>query len=149
MAKPETKTVNITLRISEALRARIAAVADVRDVSLNAEMAIRLEQSFDQRDAIWGGPHTVEALKTFAAIINAIEDQTGEPWTNDESTAQTVSTALYRLMGDQSRLIPRDDTYRRQHQREIAIDAIMAFAAFGGLDLKTQTKLAQLIGAEH
>ena len=55
----------------------------------------------------------------------------------------------YRLLRDPIKLVPRDDVYRHQHQREIAIDAIMGFAAFGELDLKTQTKLAKLIGAEQ
>ena len=42
----------------------------------------------------------------------------------------------------------RDDSYHLQLKREIAVDNIMVFLGFGEFDLKTQTQVAELIGAE-
>ncbi|HUF80029.1 MAG TPA: Arc family DNA-binding protein, partial [Burkholderiales bacterium] len=53
MAKRKlSDTVDIKLRMKEALRARVERAAGKRGVSMNAEMVSRLEQSFDDEDRI-------------------------------------------------------------------------------------------------
>jgi Arc-like DNA binding domain len=140
--------VTTTIRLGEDLRAMIKAVAELRGGSMNTEMVTRLEQSFEQQDAVWGRPHTVAALKVFAAVINCVEEQTGRSWVADKATAQTIEQALYRLIGTSGNVLRRDEEYLRLHRREIAIDGIMAFLRFGEFDLKTQARVAKLVGAE-
>jgi len=52
MPRKPTAIVQYKLRIREALRRRIEAAAKARRVSANAEMAQRLEQSFEQREHV-------------------------------------------------------------------------------------------------
>jgi hypothetical protein len=48
MARKSTETVALTLRIREELRRKLERAAERNDVSLNNEMASRLEQSFQK-----------------------------------------------------------------------------------------------------
>ncbi len=52
MPRKPTAIVQYKLRIREALRRRIEAAAKARRVSANAEMAQRLEQSFEQQEHV-------------------------------------------------------------------------------------------------
>ncbi len=145
---PLTKVVHLKLRMSEPLRAKVEAASRVRGGSMNSEINSRLEASFLRQREMFGGSHTMELLKVFAAVIGAIEEQTGKLWTEDEDTASKVNTALFRLIGTESTLLPRDDEFRRQHERDIAVDAIKAFLKFGDFDPKVQQRVAKLIDEE-
>ena len=48
MARKPRETVQVNLRMTEALRRRLTQAAEKRGVSLNAEMLKRLEESFEQ-----------------------------------------------------------------------------------------------------
>jgi hypothetical protein len=50
MPRKPTDTIQVNLRIKEALRRRLEAAAKKRDVSLNFEMVDRLKESFDRAD---------------------------------------------------------------------------------------------------
>jgi hypothetical protein len=55
MPRKPTDTIQVNLRIKEAMRRRLEAAAKKRDVSLNFEMVDRLKGSFDQ-----SAHHTIE-----------------------------------------------------------------------------------------
>jgi hypothetical protein len=62
MPRKPTETVQVNLRVKEALRRRLAAAAAKREVSLNYEMTSRLEASFENT-----------ALRSLEAIAADIE----------------------------------------------------------------------------
>lgn len=71
MAKDGTK-VGLTLRLSERLRARLAAAAEGSDKSLNTEVVDRLEASLRADDSL-GGIDTAIVLKELAGYVTRAE----------------------------------------------------------------------------
>jgi len=70
MPRKPTDTTHISLRIRESLRRKLEREADKHQTSLNNEIRLRLEDSFEaqaRRDL----PETVQDLKTTAAKISA------------------------------------------------------------------------------
>ena len=114
----------------------------------DSEMITRLDASFAHEKEAYGSPHTMGLLRTFAAAIGLIEEQTGKRWVDDDATAARLNTALYNLIGNAGRLLPGDDQYRREHRVEIAIDAIKSFLRLGDFELSTQNEVEILIENE-
>jgi len=87
-----TDTVQVNLRIKESERRQLAAAAEANDVSLNAEMAHRLAQSFEQRTLL-SIRQTQEDLETFLLpmLSNFHELQ------QQETLAQAVGKLVDRL----------------------------------------------------
>ena len=136
------------LRIKNDLRIRLEAAADIRGVSANFEAVQRLEDSFLKQDRMFGTDATMSLIKTIAAVISAVEDHKDAKWNEDEATKTAVHMALYRLIGDDGKLIARNDEYRRQHHREVAQDMVMAALRLGEYDTDTMVKVENLINGD-
>lgn len=67
-ARDQTATVQLKIRMREALRARLEQAAEARQVSLNAEAVERLQGSFGQEDA-WGGPGVKQMAMLMASTF--------------------------------------------------------------------------------
>jgi ribosomal protein L18E len=70
MARAESKTVQVGLRIKEPLRAALEEAARRRGMSMNAEIAWRLERSFERRDL-------VDVAIMSRAVTDLIDDLNG------------------------------------------------------------------------
>ncbi|MDB9704109.1 hypothetical protein OAA86_08470 [Rhodospirillales bacterium] len=136
------------LRIKNDLRIRLEAAADIRKVSANFEAVQRLEDSFLKQDRMFGTDATMSMIKTFAAVVNAVEDHNGAKWNEDEATRSTVNMALLGLIGIDGKIIARNDKYLREHRKQIAQNLIMAALKFGGYDADITAKVEQLTSGD-
>ena len=140
-----TDTVQFKLRILEELRMKLEGAATVRGVSPNAEAVWRLDNSFLDQERMYGHEATMSLLRTMAAVTKAVEEHKGAKWDEDKSTESAVHMALHRLIGTDGSLLQRDDKYRRQHQKQIAVDLIHSALKLGAFDEKKIAKVAKLI----
>ena len=68
--RKKTATVQLKVRMKEALRARIEKAAKASRVSMNSEILERLEQSF-QIENRFGGSHLIEVIETIATVMRS------------------------------------------------------------------------------
>ena len=73
--RDDTDTVELKLRIKEPLRAALAQLAGRRGISLNAEMSLRLEQSFELRQEMQ------KQVDFYRELTNQLTQQLGETQT--------------------------------------------------------------------
>ncbi len=91
--RPISADVQLKIRIKESLRRHLAAEAKANGVSLNAETARRLKESF-----LFGPPHiTAECLK-IATIMAVVERTAGKPLT-DAAAFAALRTAVWHVLG--------------------------------------------------
>jgi|GEM_PF-2753998 hypothetical protein len=91
--RPKAATVDIGLRVKEPMRARIEKGAKKRGVSMNAEIADRLETSFtkeDMLDRFFGGPE----MRRMAILWAAAFMQGAGPSHKNEFTDPTTTAYL-------------------------------------------------------
>jgi hypothetical protein len=112
MTRAKAATIGLNTRMKEPLRARLAAAAKKRGVSLNAEVVHRLEGSFrkEERDALieakavggvyasFGGLDNFTVMRFLANVINAIETRTGKSWGSDAGTFEGVQEACQTIL---------------------------------------------------
>ena len=98
MARKETATVDLKLRLKEPLRAQIEAAASARGVSLNAEMVSRLYRSFESEEDVFGGRHIYAFMKLLASAVSFIESQRDRKWHEDAATYREVAATLPKLL---------------------------------------------------
>jgi hypothetical protein len=101
MAKrKKTDTVQLKLRIREALRKRLETAARAEEISLNSEMGRRLEQSFLQNQS-WLLVETLLArgpgLELLMAIATVLR-QAGPNWHRSPSVANAVADAVNKVV---------------------------------------------------
>lgn len=70
MAKKKTRSGQYPLRLPDDLRLRIEKAAKGRNISLNAAILERLEQSF-QTENRFGGPRLIEVIETIAVVMRS------------------------------------------------------------------------------
>jgi len=97
-ARPRGETVQVGLRIKEALRAELEAKADENGMSLNAEITARLQRSL-QHDRAFGDP---KLAKLGFTMISVFAVTAGDEWPSDQVAyargAAAVVDALIRAM---------------------------------------------------
>ena len=89
--------------MKEPLRAKLEKAAEVRGVSLNAEMVHRLERSF-LADEFLGGSGNATAAKLVGPILQDVEARTGKSWREDKNTyygAFAAVATVMRVLGPQ------------------------------------------------
>ena len=100
MARKETDTVALTLRIRERLRWRIQEAADREKVSLNSEITDRLENSFLlQRndlliETLLGSGFNLKLLQMMSAILKLA----GKGWINNKQRRSAVVGAISKII---------------------------------------------------
>jgi hypothetical protein len=98
--RKKTDTVQLKLRIREALRGRLEKVAKAQDVSLNYEMAERLQASFDRTEnallleALLGPEYNLELLRAISTMLKAV----GNSWLTDQQKAHSLSDAIAKII---------------------------------------------------
>jgi hypothetical protein len=98
--RKKTDTVQLKLRIREALRRRLETAAKAADISLNSEMVRRLEGSFEQAtnsmlfEALLAGGPSLYVLRAISVILRLA----GEDWVADADRVQKVSNAIDKFM---------------------------------------------------
>jgi hypothetical protein len=100
-------TVQLNLRFSERLRARLERDAAHERRSMNAEIVERLERSYRKEEdadltadtfrAALGGP-TGDLFRAIATAIWLIEKRTGKKWNEDHYAALQVETAIEPIL---------------------------------------------------
>ncbi len=95
------QTVQVNLRIKEALRRRLEREAQKQQVSLNAEMTRRLEGSLADEDRLadWlGGEKNLQLFRVLGPVIAAVEADTGKCWEDDVKTMVRVARSLTAVL---------------------------------------------------
>jgi hypothetical protein len=113
MSRQPQETVSVTLRIRERLRARLEHEAQRHRFSLNNEIRIRLEDSFERRDAVRSLSDVVDDLQINWARFSArflrldLEQQLAEAitQTNDLEKIRTLAR-LWLRHREQERPLP-------------------------------------------
>lgn len=102
MAKKDpADTVNITLRIKESLRAKLADSARQQGNSLNAEMARRLEQSIRDEEmevARFGNANIYKFCLDIAHRAKYAEQQTGKRFWEDAETTELAMRPIQEIV---------------------------------------------------
>src|SRR5712664_1739430 len=80
----------LNMRTTSALRERLEAAAIANGRSLAQEVELRLEQSFREDYAAYGGAETAAVLRMMAALAVQVETRTGDPWTRHRKTELAV-----------------------------------------------------------
>ena len=96
MPRAKSATVDLKVRMKEPLRAKIEVAAKERGVSLNAETVARLEQTFQEEEAL-GGRQFRAMFSLFGNAAVLIEQQTGQSCFKDWNTWVAVQAAWKRL----------------------------------------------------
>jgi hypothetical protein len=108
MAKrSRSDTVQLKLRIKEPWRAKVEAAAKARGVSLNAELADRIERSFSY-EREYGGRETAALLRWLGAAAELTEARTGKGWLKDWGTYLAVREAWKVLIASAVPPEPKD-----------------------------------------
>lgn len=99
MARQKSDTVQLKVRMKEALRSRLEASAKANKVSLNAEAVNRLEASFRREDAIideLGGETSYKFFRAFAGVADWLTPQAGSDpeWVDNWETIFRSLTVL-------------------------------------------------------
>jgi hypothetical protein len=98
--RKKNETVQYGLRIKESLRSRLEKAAKENDVSLNAEMATRLERSLsadDQLNGVLGSGTRAAFLRVLAATLELVERQTGGQVFIDPLATASAKAAIERV----------------------------------------------------
>jgi hypothetical protein len=102
MAKRKrTDIVQSHVRLREALRQRLERQAQRNGVSLNSEMAARLERSLDVEDRLadmLGGEQNLQLFRVMGPAIAKIEAEAGKRWEADVATWVRVSRTIAAIM---------------------------------------------------
>jgi hypothetical protein len=98
--RDETDTVELKLRIKEPLRAALAQSAGRRGISLNAEMSLRLEESFELRQ---------EMAKREESQRQLI-DQLSKELSAERRRASAQHDVLLQIIARHMKLVPKDQT---------------------------------------
>jgi len=113
MARQLTDIVSLSLRIREGIRRRLEREAKKRNLSLNAEIVDRLDQSFElvERQAQYDALISVAAggNKFDARLLKLIADamwklRTGPKRLTDEEYAERLAFAINRIIAEVARL---------------------------------------------
>lgn len=134
-ARKITDTVQLKLRIREDLRRRLEREAKKRSVSLNAEMADRIEQSFDQEDLVnkmLGGEHTAIFLKVLGLMIQAVEHRKGHRWNEDHDTLEQMLIALLSYLESFGPSAEEMRAIARSNPDKTGLQAALVAAKLGG-----------------
>ena len=94
MARKPSANVQLKVRLKEKLRKSIEAAAKHRGVSLNAEIVERLEDSFVNRDDLFGGQDNYRLMRFLALGFEMVERQTKDSWMTDFETKEAVKSAV-------------------------------------------------------
>jgi hypothetical protein len=160
MAKrKKTDTVQLKLRIREALRRRLEASAKAEEHSLNSEMAHRLANSFEQTrtrlllEALLAPGIGLELLRGVATILKAAGDDWFMP-----TKSHAVAEAISKLIGVLTREIrPIEYSFPSRQQKgssdQLAWVAVLAGRLDQGLErlrrpLEADQELEREIGRE-
>lgn len=97
MARKRSATVQLKIRMKEPLRAKVEKEAKKRGVSLNSEVVSRIEDTFINRDDLFGGANRYRLMRFLATGIELVELKTGKSWENDIKTKEAVKAATSAL----------------------------------------------------
>jgi hypothetical protein len=95
------KRANFTFRLTDALRAKLAAAAEESDLSMSEEIERRLDVSFSGRtivEELLGGHETSRLLLTIGHAIRVVEITTGKSWTDDYETVTAAKHAMRTIL---------------------------------------------------
>lgn len=100
--RDKTKSTQLTLRMPEALKAKITAAAEAKGRSASDECAARLEASFSESAKVYerdfGSAKTLALSLLIAKAISDVECWTGKEWDRDAFTFQQTKLAVAMLM---------------------------------------------------
>ena len=104
----------LVFRVTNEMRARLEAAAEVSGRSLSHEMETRLERSFWEEDKTYesfGGRDKHRLMKWLALSIHVAEGITEKSWRKDRKTALFAVAAMSELLQMNVPLRPRDDIH--------------------------------------
>lgn len=101
----QRKRNNVTVRVRDKTKERLAAAAAQNGRSLSEEIEARLEESFLTKTAMlkrleseFAGPHNFALAKMIAFISGEIEKATNVRWTDDRDTFEQLGNAIAAVM---------------------------------------------------
>jgi predicted HicB family RNase H-like nuclease len=120
MARKSTETVAITLRIREELRRKLEGAAKRNDVSLNAEMANRLEASFELPERLRRRLEHEAAQQGHSMNAEIVRRLDLSFWSLDRETTRQIAQAILAslevdVVNAMIEIVnePKDATYKR------------------------------------
>lgn len=118
----KSATVQLKVRMKEAVRAALAAAAEEHEVTLNAEVVDRLEKSIGREKARheeFGGRELYGLLKMMAGAAAMIEERRGgKKWSEDYETGMAARAAWQTLITQA--IPPMPDDLKQQIQNRIS-----------------------------
>jgi hypothetical protein len=146
-ARQQSDIVQIKLRLKEQLRARIEENAQIRGVSINSEIANRLEQSLTEQEVLYGNPYTQKLLQTLAGAISIVEHETGKRWIDDKGTFNKALLSIYGILGQIGPVSPEEvKALLRRSKKEDGLAAAKALLRYAGIP---DNKIEEIMAAAN
>lgn len=143
MPRKPSATVGLTLRIRESLRRRLVQASEKNDVSLNSEVASRLENSFlaarneQLLEALLAGGDDLEFLRAISRMLAMAKD-----WRTDRAQRRALMGAIGKISDLFAGSVrPREDDFPARNDRGSADQLAWAAILIGRFEQQMGTQL--------